>query len=65
MSFEAIAAIAAVILGYAFVSERLAVLSVSGPLVFVGGRPYPGPSASSAATSMREASSYSLRRRWY
>lgn len=45
MSFEAIAAIAAVILGYAFVSERLAVLSVSGPLVFVVAGLILGPSA--------------------
>jgi NhaP-type Na+/H+ or K+/H+ antiporter len=45
VSFEAIAALAAVILGYAFVSERLAGWSVSGPLVFVVAGVVLGPSA--------------------
>lgn len=45
MSFEAIAALAAVILGYALVSKRLAGWSVSGPLVFVMAGIVLGPSA--------------------
>ena len=45
MSFEAIAALAAVILGYALVSGRLAGWSVSGPLVFVMAGIVLGPSA--------------------
>ncbi len=45
MSFEAVAIIAAVILLYALVSERLANWSVSGPLVFVVAGIVLGPSA--------------------
>ena len=45
MSFGAIAVVAAVVLGYAFVSERLARWSVSGPLVFVVAGIALGPSA--------------------